>query len=209
MKILFAEDNLEYRKELTRQLESEGYEVVGAANGEVALELFGKKKFDLVLLDLDMPLCNGKVVCREIRKRSPSLPIVILTENDSSLNESNLLDLGADYFISKSDFEILFAVLRRMIARAQATGCGSDKIMVDDIAIDGSQLTKTETDLLRYFLTRRGETVSREDIIMALRGSGFACEDSLVYTHVCNLRKKLEKFGLTIDTVHARGYHFA
>lgn len=211
MKILFAEDDVDYQDELQAKLESEGYEVRSVPDGEAALKAFAGGHFDLVLLDLDMPRRNGKVVCREVRRADATLPIVILTENDSALNEATMLDLGADYFVSKQNCEVLCSVIRRMTSRGSALSVvgGLRNIVVGKVVVDASRMTPTEADLLRYFVSRRGETVSRDDIISTLRGSGFACEDSLVYTHVSNLRKKLAAYGIEIETVHSRGYRLA
>ena len=111
-KILIIEDEKKIRRFLQLELEHEGYSVATAENGADGLEKFKKDYFDLILLDLMMPKMSGEEVCRAVRNIS-QVPIIVLTAKDQTLNKVELLDMGADDYLTKPfEIEELFARMR-------------------------------------------------------------------------------------------------
>jgi DNA-binding response OmpR family regulator len=100
-RILVAEDDPSIRTGLIATLESEGYEVDAAKDGAAAVRLFGREKFDLVLLDIMMPELNGYDVCREIRKKDARTPVIMLTAKGEEIDKVLGLELGADDYVTK------------------------------------------------------------------------------------------------------------
>lgn len=201
--ILLADDDQTVRNGLSRQLEAEGFSVRSARHGEEALALFRERRPDLLLLDIDMPRLNGFAVCTMVRQADPTVPILFLTANASEENEVCAFGCGADDFFDKTDApQLVMARLRRALVRADGAEASAGVLTLGSVRVnvtgqsvtDGSSsehLTSTEAGILRALAAARGRWLSKEDLIAALRGAGFACEDGLVYTHVSRLRRKL------------------
>lgn len=219
--ILLVDDERSVRTGMARFLEGEGFEVETARDGVEALEKFSARAPDLVLLDVMMPRCNGFTACAEIRKLDPTVPIVFLTAMDSEAELVRALGLGADDFLSKSSGDAgKIARIRSALARHEAhrsmsgrrrVALGRITADIDSLTLseDGrivERLTKTEGDILSYLASRRGNIVSRGEIVDALRGEGFACEDGMLYVHVSNLRRKLGAAAALIVNERGAGY---
>ena len=222
--ILVVDDKPEVRKSFTRLLESEGYSVRCAVNGDKALDAIYVRKPDLVLLDIDMPRRNGFSTCEEIRRFDQLLPVIFLTGFDSDVNELRARGMGADDFFSKTaDVTIILATIRRTLARVKAFENKNSvdgfriqlgAVVVDmctfDVIADGckyARLTKTEADILRILAEDRDRNYSAELLVSRLRGEGFVCEDAMLYVHMYNLRKKLGVASEFIVSVRGEGYH--
>jgi len=222
--ILIVDDERVLREGLKAELLGEGYEVRTARDGEDALKKVAEKRPDLVLLDVMMPKMNGFRCCEEIRKADALLPVVFLTAKDAESDQIRAMGLGADDFVSKSVSDaLLLACVRRALDRARKVNetfaAGNARYVrlgsvVADIQALGvtenggeiARLTKTEADILRCLDARRGEVVVFDDLITDLRGNGFACEDTMLYSHVSHLRAKLGKAGDLITTTRGVGY---
>ena len=222
--ILIADDERVLREGLKKALEAEGYAVRTARDGEQALKKIAEKRPDLVLLDVMMPNMNGFRCCEEIRKTDELLPIIFLTAKDAESDQVRGIGLGADDYISKDACDaLLFTRIRRAITRSKKSvsklaesesrlvrigGIVADvkSLVVSEDGDEISRLTKTEADILICLNANRGETVSPDDLITDLRGNGFACEDAMLYTHMCRLRAKLGKAGDMITTTRGVGY---
>jgi len=222
--ILIVDDERVLRDGLKAELLGEGYEVRTARDGEDALAKVSEKRPDLVLLDIMMPKMNGFRCCEEIRKTDMLLPVIFLTAKDAEGDQIRAMGLGADDFVSKSASDtLLLACVRRALARSQQVDekvtAGSDRhvrlgsVVADihslGVVEDGKEiarLTKTEADILRRLNARRGEVVVFDDLITDLRGNGFACEDTMLYSHVSHLRAKLGKAGELVTTTRGVGY---
>jgi DNA-binding response OmpR family regulator len=176
---------------------------------------------DLVLLDVMMPKCNGFTACTEIRRIDRTVPVVFLTALDSEADLVRGLGLGGDDYISKSAGEgEKLARIRAALARADAfeEQSSAGRIVLGRIVADVdslsvmerrrriAQLTRTEGDILRVLASRRGNIVSRPELIDALRGTGYVCEEGMLYVHVSNLRRKLASAAGMIESERCAGY---
>lgn len=217
--ILLADDDPTLRKGLRRQLESAGFSVRAAKDGEEALALFRARRPDLLLLDIDMPRLGGFAVCTQVRQTDPAVPILFLTANASEANEVYAFGCGADDFFDKADSPQLVMVrLRRALDRAAVAEDGASNVLAlgvvrvnlgNQSVTDGSsteRLTSTETGILRVLAASRGRWFTKDGLIAALRGVGFACEDSMVYAHVSRLRRKLGSAADFLLTERGSGY---
>lgn len=207
--ILLVDDERVLREGLKAQLVGEGFEVRTARDGEEAVAKFAERRPDLVLLDVMMPKMNGFKACEAIRAADEFVPIIFLTAKDSEADQVRGIGLGADDYISKDAGEsLLMARIRRVLQRAEASArsvsanAGSiislGRISVDanSLAViendrEVAHLTKTEAGILVILNSERGRYFSLDELISRLRGDGYACEDSLVYSHVSHLRNKL------------------
>ena len=225
--ILIVDDERVLREGLKAMLTGEGFAVRTARDGVDALKKMDERRTDLVLLDVMMPKMNGFLVCAEMRKRDPLVPIIFLTAKDSEADQVRGIGLGADDYVSKSAGDaVLLARIHRALARASTVGDALAKrdesaaaivlgaISVDVktlvVSADGrelARLTKTEFDILRLLDSERGRSFGTDEIITALRGTGFACVDTMLYTHISNLRHKL---GPAADMLtHLRGIGYS
>ena len=225
--ILLVDDERDLRDSLAEVLKGEGFAVRTAADGDVALSKIDEKRPDLVLLDVMMPRMNGFCCCEEIRRRDPLLPVIFLTAKNSEMDQVRGIGLGGDDYVDKGASDaLLLACIRRALARSQKmreelTGGGDPVVRLGDVEADTkflvvrqkgreiARLTKTEADLLRYMDANRGELLVFDDFITELRGNGYVCEDTMLYSHISHLRRKLGKAGSLILTTRGVGYSLA
>ena len=225
--ILIADDERVLREGLKAMLLGEGHAVRTARDGEDALRKISERAPDLVLLDVMMPKMNGFKTCEEIRKADRAVPVIFLTAKDSEADQVRGLGLGADDYVSKDAGEtLLLARINRALARRAslseiATKSGTRLIRLGRIRVDMktlvvsgpneeiARLTKTEPDILRLLDSERGVFFSTEQIISELRGQGFSCTDSMLYSHMSNLRHKLGASGALISCNRNAGYCLA
>lgn len=225
--ILVVDDERVLRNGIRSLLSGEGFAVRTARDGDEALKKIAEKRPDLVLLDVMMPKINGFRCCERIRETDRILPIIFLTAKDAEADQVRGIGFGADDFVSKSASDaVLLARINRALERLSALGDASRRvsgttIALGDVSVDMrsfvvmekgkeiSRLTRTEADILKLFDSRRGEPVLSDDIITELRGNGFACEDTMLYMHISNLRKKLGAAADFIVTRHGFGYGLA
>lgn len=222
--ILIVDDEKALRDSLKIILLGEGFEVRMARDGDEALEKIAEKRPDLVLLDVMMTRMNGYKCCEKIRETDKLLPVIFLTAKDSETDQVRGISLGADDFVSKSASDsVLLARVNRALARSSAIGesvksASAATIVLGTVSVDMkslavtekgkeiSRLTKTEADILKLLDAQRGELVIQDDIITDLRGNGFACEDTMLYVHIFNLRKKLGSASSKIINKRGVGY---
>lgn len=218
--LLLVDDERSLREGLRAMLTGEGFSVTAVRGGAEALKAYRDSPFDLVLLDVMMPKMNGFRVLEEIRRIDASVPVVFLTARDSEADEVRGLGLGADDYISKSASEaVLVARIRAHLDRSARSGPESgDTVRIGPLRVDlrrlevegeggySARLTKTEADILRILAGGRGCVFSADELISALRGEGFACEDGMLYSHISNLRRKLSPAGECICNDRKAGY---
>ena len=224
-RILVIEDEPQMLLGLRDNLELEGYEVETAADGEEGLQKAASFQPDLVILDVMLPRKNGFDVCRELRARSNSTPVVMLTARNQETDKVLGLELGADDYVTKpfSITELLArirAVLRRAGSRP-AVGA-TDTCRIGDLEIDfrlhqarrGKQrveFTAREFELLRYFVAHVGQVVTREQILNEVWGYEEFPTTRTIDNFVAKLRQKIEKAPHApehILTIHGSGYKF-
>lgn len=216
-KILIIEDDAKIRRILQLELEHEGYSVFLAKDGKEGLEKFGLMRYDLILLDLMMPEISGEDVCRALRKNS-DIPIIVLTAKEEIRNKVELLDMGADDYITKPfDIEELLARMR-VALRNKKDYQVNNQLRYEDLSLDIQskeltiedrkiQLTKTEYRLLELFILNREQIISREKIITEIWGYDFDGEEKIVDVYLNSLRKKIENKGKKyIQNIRGFGY---
>lgn len=229
-RILVAEDDEHIRQGLVDTLESEGFRVDAAADGQAALDAWRREKFELILLDIMMPKLNGYDVCRAIRKTDSSLPIIMLTAKGEEIDTVVGLELGADDYITKpfGVRELLArvaAVLRRSRATRPEPG---DPTAPDEFDFGPARinrktytclrgrktcaLTARELALLEHFNCHPGEVLSRDALLNAVWGVDYLGTTRTLDQHIAQLRKKIEPDAdapVVILTVHGVGYRYA
>ncbi len=202
--ILVVEDDAETRSALVRELVATGYAVVEAPDGRTALERWALRRPDLVLLDLGLPDMDGLRVVTAIRREAATTPIVILSGRYEEREKVEALDRGADDYVTKP-FGVDELRARLRVALRRAAGPSADStgrlqvgpLVLDaprhEVRIDGRRvdLTPREFELLRVLLAHRGRVVTKGRLLRAVWGEAYQGEDSYVYVHVSQLRKKL------------------
>ena len=219
IKILVVDDESRMRKLVCDFLVKRGYEVLEAADGEAALDIFyTEKDISLIILDVMMPKINGFEECKEIREHS-KVPVIMLTAKSAESDELTGFDLGADEYISKPfSPKILVArvdaILRRTNQAEEGHALEAGAIVVDRAAhivtIEGKQieLSYKEFELLTYFMENQGLALSREKILNSVWNYDYFGDARTIDTHVKKLRSKMGSYGECIKTIWGMGYKF-
>lgn len=224
-KLLVADDEEMIREAVASYLESQGYQVFRAENGEEALNILKREPISLVILDLMLPDLPGEEVCVRIRKQS-RVPIIMLTAKNVEYDMIHGLDLGADDYITKP-FSLknlsarVQAVLRRstedLLPLARQFSWNQGDLVIDydrkEVRKKGEPvaLTAIEWKLLAAFTKYPQKIFTRENLIELVFGLDFSGYDRVIDTHIKNLRKKIEddsKQPVYLCTVHGMGYKF-
>ena len=224
-KLLVADDEEMIREAVASYLESQGYQVFRAENGEEALNILKREPISLVILDLMLPDLPGEEVCVRIRKQS-RVPIIMLTAKNVEYDMIHVLDLGADDYITKP-FSLknlsarVQAVLRRstedLVPLARQFSWNQGDLVIDydrkEVRKKGEPvaLTAIEWKLLAAFTKYPQKIFTRENLIELVFGLDFSGYDRVIDTHIKNLRKKIEddsKQPVYLCTVHGMGYKF-
>lgn len=219
LKILVVDDEARMRKLVKDFLVRKDYEVVTAADGEEAIDLFVEhNNFDLILLDVMMPKIDGWEVCREIRKFS-KVPIIMLTAKGEESDELLGFELGVDEYITKPFSPRILvarvdAILRRTgnIGQNQIETAGDIEVnkAAHIVKVKGEivELSFKEFELLTYFIQNKGIALSRENILNNVWNYDYFGDARTIDTHVKKLRSKLGDCGKYILTVWGMGYKF-
>ena len=218
-KILVVDDESRMRKLVSDFLIKKDFEVIEAANGEEAVDIFFEDKdIALIILDVMMPKMDGWEVCREVRQHS-KVPIIMLTAKSDEQDELLGFNLGVDEYISKPfSPKILVArveaILRRTNNHDNNALLEADGIVVDKTAhivhIDGEEieLSFKEFELLTYFIENTGIALSREKILNTVWNYDYFGDARTIDTHVKKLRSKMGAKGDKIKTIWGLGYKF-
>ncbi len=222
-KILVVEDDEVIRMALADRLQSEGYKVDFAKDGEEGLRKATQDSFDLVLLDIMLPRKNGFDVCRDIRMAGVVVPILMLTARGQTIDKVLGLKIGADDYLTKPfDAMELLARIEALLRRAKSVSTGGvhefGPLQVDlrgtSVKRDGKivPLSAREFQLLRFFIEHRGVTLSRDLLLKEVWSYSTEAFTRTVDVHVASLRQKIEenpKRPALIQTVPGFGYKFA
>jgi two-component system KDP operon response regulator KdpE len=202
--ILVVDDDSQIRRVMRTTLEAQGYEVDEAGNGERALDLLRSAKYDLILLDINLPGKTGIEACREIRTTA-NVPIIMLTVRDAAADKIEALDAGAQDYVTKpfSMGELLARV--RSVLRRTASPANShiSHLQLDNVEIDfearrvivsGKQvrLTAKEFDLLLYLASNANRTISHRELLLEVWGAEHVNQRKYLRVFVNRLRKKIE-----------------
>ncbi len=203
-RILVVDDEPQIRRVMRATLVTEGYEVEDARNGDDALDRLHSEKYDLILLDINMPGITGIETCRQIRLVS-DVSIIMMTVRDTEGDKVAALDVGADDYVTKpfSMPEILArirAILRRTVV---STASGISNLRIGDVEIDfrarrltahGKQirLSSKEFDLLSYMASHANRVIPHEELLHAVWGPDYGEEREYLRVFINRLRKKIE-----------------
>jgi DNA-binding response OmpR family regulator len=229
-RILIAEDDANIRLGLVATLESEGYDVTAASDGAQALKLYPQSKYDLVVLDVMMPKASGYDVCRELRAAGATVPVLFLTAKGEEVDKVVGLRLGADDYVVKpfgihellARVEVLLRRGRALAAAATPAGAALAPVFrlgaaeIDrrtfTVRLPGREpeaLTARELRLAEVLAAHAGETLTRDQLLNAAWGTGYAGTTRTLDQHVAQLRKKVEPVPdapEAVLTVHGVGY---
>ena len=225
MKILVVDDEKLLVKGIKFNLENEGYQVSAAYDGAAAVELAKKEDFDLIILDLMMPVLSGTEACMKIREFS-DVPVIMLTARSEDADKLMGFACGADDYVTKP-FNILElkarirALLKRAAPKAEPES-EKEQVTVGELSLDTRQrvairdgevieLTAKEYDLIELLMKNPGRVYSRESLMDLVWGYSYAGDYRTVVVHIRRLREKLERVSAEpthIMTKWGVGYYF-
>jgi len=204
-RILIVDDDPQIRRVLRTMLIAQEYEVADARDGQEALEKMAQGRFDLVILDMNMPVLDGLETCRTIRATSDTA-IVMLTVRNTESDKVEALDAGADDYIAKpfSAPELLARIRAALRRVPQSPDNRPETLKLGDVEIDFVQrrvttglkqlhLTPKEFDLLQYFATHPNVPLSHARLLQSVWGPDYGEEVEYLRVFVNQLRKKIEK----------------
>lgn len=222
-RILIVEDEPSMVSGLRDNFEYEGYKVSTAYDGVEGLERALNEIPDLIILDVMMPKMSGLEVCKQLKAKRPSIPIIMLTARGQEVDKVVGLELGADDYVTKP-FSIreLLARVKAVLRRAQVLPKEQERYSFGDVEVDlrackvtrsglPVEISSKEFELLKYFTLHPGESLSRERLLEDVWGYENSPTTRTVDAHIVHLRQKLEpnpeqpEFFLT---VHGTGYKF-
>ena len=222
-KILIVEDEPNMVAGLRDNFEFEGFQVATALDGLEGLEQALKISPDLVILDVMMPKMSGLDVCKQLKAKRPSIPIIMLTARGQEVDKVVGLELGADDYVTKP-FSIreLLARVKAVLRRAQGATKDQERYSFGDVEVNVRscrvirggkpvEFSAKEFELLKYFLSHPGETVTRDRLLEDVWGYERYPTTRTVDAHIVRLRQKLEpkpEEPRFILTVHGMGYKF-
>lgn len=220
--LLIVEDDPSISVGLRMNLESEGYRVILAEDGEIGLRLARTEKIDLMILDVMLPKLNGLEILRQVRREGRLMPIIVLSARGSEIDKVMGLELGAEDYVTKPFglAELLARVragLRRAAIRPMATVLRVGEIEIDDgtreVRLGGApvELTATEFDVLIALAQAKGRVLSREQILEHIYGPNHHGTARTIDNFLMQLRSKLEEDPQApkhLLTVRGVGYRF-
>ena len=202
-RILVVDDDPQIRRVMRVTLTGQGYEVDDAKSGEAALEKLRDERFDLVLLDMNMPGMGGLETCREIRGQS-EIAVIMLTVRDSEADKVDALDAGADDYITKPyNPPELLARIRAALRRTPSMQGPVGRVSIGAVQIDFDsrqvtapgrtvRLTPKEFELLRYLVGHANKTLTHRELLQAVWGPDYGDQVDYLRVFVNQLRKKIE-----------------
>ena len=218
MQILIVEDEKKMAAVLKKGLEAENHRVTLAYDGRTGLDLAETTEFDVVVLDVMLPLIDGFEVARRLRNNGNQTPILVLTARDAVLDIVKGLDLGADDYLTKPfSFDVFLARLRSVARRGAAPR--PTVLRVDDLVLDPAShqvtrgerevhLSPTEFRLLELLMRRSGRVVPRDAIVEAVWDFDHEVEENTLDTFIRLLRSKIDREHdhKLIQTIRGIGY---
>lgn len=221
MRILLVDDERLLADGVRRGLEAEGMVVDVAHDGATGLDMASDADYDVIVLDVMMPGLNGYRVCQALRADGDHTPVLFLTAKDGEWDEVEGLDTGGDDWLTKPfSFPVLIARLRALArrgARERPAVLEAGDLTLDPAArqaFRGEQeitLTAREMAVLDFLLRRRGEVVTRQEIIANIWGDSFTGDANIIEVYIGHLRAKVDRpFGRhAIETVRGVGYRLS
>ena len=223
MRLLLIDDDADLLASLRVVLGAEGHTVTAAIAGRQGLGLAERERFDAIVCDINLPDVDGFSICRQLRARGDTTPLVLLTSRDGDIDEALGLELGADDYITKPFSTRVLLARLVALARRAATPERDDIVRAGELEIDRERLairykrapiaaTLTELRLLAALIERPGRVLARDVLLQRAREDDSFVAPRLVDTYVARLRKKLEEIepgaGAQIETVTGAGYRW-
>lgn len=228
--IVIVEDDESIAEMLTFHMQGQGHQVTHFADGEIAHQQLLLNDYDLVLLDIMLPNCNGLDICKELRQSKPQIPILMLTSLDGEADRVIGLELGADDYLTKPfSMRECIARVKALLRRAQFTSVEAPVVTAQDerlssgeLTLDAGsrvvtlaertiELTAREFDLLFFLAQHSGRVYSRSQLLDAIWGYSHDGYEHTINTHINRLRNKLKRGAGQADfiqTVWGVGYKF-
>lgn len=221
MRVLLVEDEQRLAENVVAALREVGLVVDSAGDGETGFALAEQGLYDTIVLDLMLPGKNGQSVLRELRRRSIATPVLILTAEMGKESVVELLNAGADDYLSKPfDLGELIARVKALIRRGK--GSSTPVLEACDLELDTVHqtvlrrgelvdLSPSEYRILEYLIHRPRAIVSKQELLEHLYDFSWEHHSNVIEAHVCNLRRKLNLPGTEplIETFRQRGYRLA
>ena len=223
MRILVVDDEDSILQGIEQNLLYAGYEVITAEDGPGALESACDKSPDLIVLDIMLPGISGFEVCRRLRDRGMQMPVIMLTARGDEFDKLHGFEIGADDYVTKPfSVDELLARIKAILARGKRISAAGRRYEFDDIVLDADartmmragkevEMTRTEFDLLAYFLANEGRALSRDMVMNDVWGTEYYGTQRSLDSFVATLRRKIEKDPhnpVHITTIHGVGYKF-
>jgi len=222
-RILVVDDEDSILQFVSYNLAKEDFEVKTAMDADEALALAEQEDFDLVILDIMLPGANGYEICRRIRERDATIPVLFLSARDTEIDKVIGLEIGGDDYLAKPfGIRELIARVRALLRRSEGRERNRtpERIEVDGIVLDENahtaiagdkdlDLTPREFELLACLMRHQGQVLSREQLLRRAWEWEYLVETKTVDTHVKRLRDKLEAGGVDpgiVETVRGYGY---
>ncbi len=215
-RLLLVEDTDALAQSLARGLGEEGFAVSLAATAAASRDVLAGVPLDGVILDLGLPDQDGLALLAELRAAGHAIPVLVLTARDAVGARVQALDTGADdYLLKPFAFEELLARIRALLRRASGprwipTVLGGLQLRPGDPAVVVGDrcvvLSPRERAVLEYLVRRRGDVVTRPELLREVFGYDFDPGTNLVDVHIAHLRRKIGGSGVTIETVRGFGY---
>ena len=202
--ILIVEDEQRLAEIMKKQLVESGFIVDIAFDGYIGKQMVERNAYNLIILDINLPLINGYDLCKEIRKTNRSIPIIMLTALGTPDNRVAGFDVGADdYVVKPFDFRELLARINVFLRRSDVMNI-PEKLIIGDLEMDLStkkvtrankkiDLTAKESSLLEFFMKNKEKLLTREIIIEHVWGIDFDPSTNIIDVYVNYLRKKIDK----------------
>ena len=223
-KILLIDDDKDLCNLLERELKKENFNVFVCYDGQIGLNTFKIRDYQLVILDIMLPIMSGYEVLTEIRKLS-NVPVLMLTAKDSQIDKLSGLRLGADDYLTKPFLMAEFiARVQSLIRRFTVFNNTKEQVVLDfkGLHIDVSlrtvlinnnpiRLTAKEFDLLYFLASNQGKVFTKEQIYTHVWNNDYSFDDNNIMSFISKLRKKIKNEELNIDyiqTIHRVGYRF-
>ncbi len=221
--ILAVDDDESILFGLEENLKGAGYEVLTATNGPDALNAATSSHPDLILLDVMLPGLSGYEVCRQLRDRGLAIPVIMLTARDEAFDKVHGFEMGADDYVTKPfSLQELLARIHAVLMRGRLRRDAVESLSFADCVLDLQArtltrsgdpvtVTRTEFDLLVYFIEHAGEALSRERVMQDVWGTEYLGTQRSLDSFVANLRRKIEPDPHNpthIQTLHGVGYKF-
>lgn len=205
IQILIVEDEKKIADSISQGLRENSFQTEVAYDGKMGLQLFESGSFQLAILDINLPGINGYELCRSIRSRNPSVPVIMLTAMNTLDNKIEGFDAGADdYIIKPFDFRELLVRVRALLKRIHTTVATGVMLKAGDLQmnLDSKEVTRAgrtilltakEFQLLEYFLRNKNRVLSRVDIALNVWDIDFDSGTNVIDVYVNYLRKKIDK----------------